>query len=72
MNYTYIMKGTTMTQNKKMTQDEKQKMVLNILSLQADLHVPRGNMDNLLKMPDNWLQDCYNQLKEADNKLLAE
>lgn len=73
MNYTYNMKTNNVKQDAKakMTQDEKQKMVLEILSLQADLNVPRGNMNYLLKMPDNWLQDCYNSLKEADNKVLA-
>lgn len=60
-----------MTKNKKMTQDEKRQKVLEILSLQADLNVPRGNMNDLIKKPDNWLQDCYQSLVDAENKVLV-
>lgn len=59
--------NTTLVKEKKLSQDERNKMVLQILSLQVDLNVPRGNMNQLVKMPDNWLKDCLTQLQEADD-----
>ena len=57
-----------MAQNKNNTLNlqEKQKLALQILSLQADLKVPRTNMSLLLKMPENWLKDNLESLKKAE------
>ena len=46
--------------------DKKKLMALEILSLQADLLVPRGNISVLEKMSVAWLQDCLDQLKSAE------
>lgn len=49
--------------------EKKQKLCLEILSLQADFRIKPMSMKVLKQMSLAWLTDCYNQLKEAEDRL---
>lgn len=50
--------------------EKKEKLCLEILSLQADFRIKPMSMSILKKMSLAWLTDCYNQLKEAEDQSL--